>query len=120
MQQATMESSKSRRKLGSHWQFDSLRFLIGDQFMKDVQGWLSPADSWKNYHVACELRHRGTSEWFIQGTTFSEWKSNSGSLLWVCGKRPLLPSLMLSQRLIVFFLTSGRWKGNFLVCLNFQ
>jgi len=80
--------------------------------MKDVQGWLSPADSWKNYHDARETRRRGTSEWFIRGTTFSEWKtSDSGSLLWVYGKRPLLLSLHALAETDALLLTADSGKG---------
>jgi hypothetical protein len=67
----------------------------GDRFQKeDIFGWLSPPDPWKNHHVACDSRHRGTAEWFIQGNTFSEWRTSEvpSSLLWVQGKRLLIPS----------------------------
>jgi hypothetical protein len=66
----------------------------GDSLQKNIFGWLSPPDPWKNHHVACKSRHRGTAEWFIQGNTFLEWKTSEvpGSLLWVHGKRLLIPS----------------------------
>ena len=84
--------------------------------MKDVQDWLSPADYWENYLVAHESRHKGTLEWFVQDTTFNEWKtSNSGSILWVHGKRPLLPSLYGLAETDRFHSHSGRWKGGSLV-----
>ncbi|KAN0105744.1 hypothetical protein V8E52_010703 [Russula decolorans] len=59
-----------------------------DSLQKDLFGWLSPPDPWKNHHAACISRHRGTAEWFIQGNTFSEWRTSEvpGSLLWVHGK----------------------------------
>jgi hypothetical protein len=64
----------------------------GDRLHKDIFGWLSPPDPWKNHHAACKLRHRRTAEWFIQGNTFAEWRMSEvpGSLLWVHGKRLLL------------------------------
>ena len=43
----------------------------GDGLQKDIFGWLSPPDPWKNHHTACESRHRGTAEWFIpSGKTY--------------------------------------------------
>jgi hypothetical protein len=67
----------------------------GDGLQKDIFGWLSPPDPWKNHHAACESCYRGTAEWFIQGNTFSEWRTSEvpGSLLWVHGKRLLIPSI---------------------------
>ena len=63
----------------------------GDSLQKDIFGWLSAPDPWKNHHTACESRHSGTAEWFIQSNTFSEWRTSEvpGSLLWVHGKRLL-------------------------------
>lgn len=29
----------------------------------------------------------GSAEWFIHGNTFPEWKTTTGSLLWIHGKR---------------------------------
>ena len=66
----------------------------GDSLQKDIFGWLSPPDPWKNHHAACESRHRGTAEWFIQGNMFSEWRTSAvpSLLLWVHGKRLFIPS----------------------------
>ena len=66
----------------------------GDSLQKDIFGWLSPPDPWKNHHTACESRHPGTAEWFIHGNTFPEWRTSEApsSLLWVHGKRVLIPS----------------------------
>ena len=63
----------------------------GDRLQKDIFGWLSPPDPWKNHHAACKSHHSGTAEWFIHGNTFPEWKTSDvpGSLLWVHGKRLL-------------------------------
>ena len=67
--------------------------LVDDNLQQRVQRWLSPPDPWKNYNIACKSRHRGSAAWFIQGKRFSEWKASEarGSLLWVHGKRPLMP-----------------------------
>ena len=57
---------------------------------KYLQRWLLSPDPWKNHNTACESHHRGTAAWFIQGNAFSEWKaSDSGTLLWIHGKRLL-------------------------------
>ena len=68
-------------------------FLEGDKLQQDIHYWLSPPDPWKNHNVARELYHTGTAAWFVHGNTFSEWKSSGpSSLLWIHGKRQLLPS----------------------------
>jgi hypothetical protein len=60
--------------------------VTGDRMRQDLQRWLSPPDPSINHNIACDACHDRTATWFIQGDTFTEWKS-SGSLLWVCGKR---------------------------------
>ena len=94
----------------------------GDSLQKDIFGWLSPPDPWENHHAACKLRRRGTAEWFIQGNTFSEWRTSEvpGSLLWVHGKRLLLPQLLRSTDTYYFWFRSGRWKNRLLVRENFN
>jgi hypothetical protein len=90
----------------------------GDSLQRDIFGWLSPPDPWKNHHTACESCHPGTAEWFIQGNTFSEWRTSEvpGSLLWVHGKRLLIPSFCSStETKISFWFRSGRWKKRILV-----
>jgi hypothetical protein len=89
----------------------------GDSLQKDIFGWLSPPDPWKNHHAACELRHRGTAEWFIHGNTFPEWRTSEvpGSLLWVYGKRLLIPSFCDSTEtnLFIFGFAAGAGKSVF-------
>lgn len=55
------------------------------QILEEVQRWLSPPDPLMNHNMACQARHKGTTEWFFQGNTFKQWKS-TGSLLWIHGK----------------------------------
>src|SRR6267154_5047393 len=93
----------------------------GDSLQRDIFGWLSPPDPWKNHHAACESCHPGTAEWFIQGNTFTEWRTSEvpGSLLWVYGKRLLIPSLCGStetKMFVFYWFRSGRWKKRLLVC----
>ena len=68
--------------------------LAGDSLQQNIFGWLSPPDPWKNHHIACKSRQRGSAAWFIQGSTFLEWKASETQSphLWVHGKRPLMPS----------------------------
>ena len=93
----------------------------GDSLQECVFSWLSPPDPWKNHYAAYKSRHRGTAEWFIQGDTFLEWRMSEvpGSLLWVHGKRLLIPSFCGSTETNFFFLffwfRSGRWKKRLLV-----
>jgi hypothetical protein len=72
---------------------------------EDVRKWLSPPDAWKNQNIARKSQHSGTAEWFVQGDTFSAWKaSDPSSLLWIHGKRSLLPGLLLFLETDDFFL----------------
>jgi hypothetical protein len=91
----------------------------GDSLQKGIFGWLSPPDPWKNHHAACKLRQCGTADWFIYGNTFSEWRTSEapGSLLWVHGKRLLIPSFCGSTetKFFWFLFRSGRWKKRVLV-----
>jgi hypothetical protein len=90
----------------------------GDSLQNDIFRWLSPPDPWINHHAASELRHCGTAEWFIQGNTYSEWRTSEvpGSLLWVHGKRLLIPSFSRStETKICFGFRSGRRKKRLLV-----
>src|SRR5260221_8725796 len=49
----------------------------------------------------------GTATWFVQGDTFSEWKSSGpSSLLWIHGKSQSLPCATPSPMLTVFLCLS--------------
>ena len=61
----------------------------GNQMQEKIRSWLSPPDPSVNHNTACKTQHLGTATWFIQSTTFEDWKKN-GSLLWVRGNRTLL------------------------------
>ena len=61
-------------------------FVSGSQLRQDLRAWLSPPDPSTNHNIACGARHKGTADWFFEGSIFGEWKS-TGSLLWVHGKR---------------------------------
>jgi hypothetical protein len=96
--------------------------LAGDNLQQAIFRWLSPPDPLKNHQIACKSRHRGSAEWFIQGDTFSEWKASDApsSLLWVYGKRPLIPSSFSFAETELFRFRSGRGKKRFLVRQTFD
>ena len=94
----------------------------GDGLQEKIFGWLSPPDPWNNHHAACKSRHRETADWFLQGNTFSEWRTSEvpSSLLWVHGKRLLIPSFYGSTETeILCWFRSGCWKKCLLVCKVF-
>ncbi|KAI0288057.1 hypothetical protein BC826DRAFT_721154, partial [Russula brevipes] len=55
-----------------------------DQLRQNFRSWLSPPDPSVNHNTACKSQHSGTCKWFIEGSTYGEWKKN-GSLLWIRG-----------------------------------
>jgi hypothetical protein len=118
MHQVASDLNKAKREpffdvVVTEWDQDC---PTGDSLQKDIFGWLSPPDPWKNHHAACESRHHGTAEWFIQGNAFSEWKTSEvpGSLLWVHGKRLLIPSFCGSTETEnIFDFAAGAGKSVF-------
>ena len=68
--------------------------LAGNQLRQDLRKWLCPPDPSVNQNAASVAHHKGTAAWFIEGSTFENWRV-SGSLLWVHGKRT--PSCPLSS-----------------------
>ena len=60
--------------------------LAGKELRQRLRKWLSPPDPSVNYNTACSLHYEGTAKWFTKGPIFADWKE-SGSLLWVYGKR---------------------------------
>jgi hypothetical protein len=63
--------------------------ITGRQLRESLWKWQSPPDPSINHNFACNLQHKGTAEWFCDGSTFEEWKK-TGTLLWIHGKRTLL------------------------------
>ena len=68
--------------------------LTADQPSQKIVKWLSPPDPSVNYNIARDSQHRGTAMWFIESSTFKEWKQ-SGGPLWIQGKRTFLRHLSL-------------------------
>ncbi|KAH9958154.1 hypothetical protein BC827DRAFT_1156957 [Russula dissimulans] len=90
-----------------------------NQLRQDLAKWLSPPDPSVNYNTACDARHEGTAVWFIESSTFENWKDSSG-LLWIYGKRPVftagsgksvltyvVPQLVLTRRAHTVHLSSS-------------
>ena len=63
-----------------------LIILTGNQLRQDLRKWLSPSDPSINHNIACGALRKQRAEWFLEGSIFTEWKSN-GALLWLHGKR---------------------------------
>ena len=126
MHQVTNDLNKTKREpffdvMVADW--DNRDCPIGDNLQESISRWLSTPDPWKNHHAASKSRHSGTAEWFIEGNTFLEWKTSEmpGSLLWVHGKRLLIPRFCGStETKISFWFRSGRWKKRVLVCEIFM
>ncbi|KAH9965039.1 hypothetical protein BGW80DRAFT_1255032 [Lactifluus volemus] len=77
---------------------DNVREALSEHFQEAIQTWLTPPDPWENHGTALKAHRNGTSEWFIQGNTFAEWKSFK-SLLWIhgtlgCGKTILCSAII--------------------------
>jgi hypothetical protein len=63
--------------------------LSGNQSREKLRSWLAPPNPSVNHNTACDAHHDGTAQWFVQGSTFGDWKKD-GSLLWIRGNRKLL------------------------------
>ncbi|KAI0289002.1 hypothetical protein BC826DRAFT_1107328 [Russula brevipes] len=55
-----------------------------NELRRRFQTWLSPPDPSLNHITACKTQHDGTTRWFINGSTYQNWKENR-SLLWIRG-----------------------------------
>ncbi|KAI0289225.1 hypothetical protein BC826DRAFT_634504 [Russula brevipes] len=55
-----------------------------DQLWRDFKTWLSPPDPSVNHNTACKTQQSGTARWFIESSTFRDWKEDN-SLLWIRG-----------------------------------
>src|SRR6266446_3832861 len=75
-----------------------------------LRSWLCPPDPSVNHNTACKLQHGGTAKWFIQGSTFQDWKKN-GSLLWIRGNRMLLLPFLLSYLSLFSDFAAGAGKS---------
>jgi hypothetical protein len=88
----------------------NLSALAGKEERHNLQKWVSPPDSFVNYDVACDAHHKGTADWCTQGNTFNRW-SESGSLLWICGKCAYIPQLLCHSLLTTSWFIAGSGKS---------
>ena len=83
--------------------------FTGNQMRQDIENWLSPADPFINFNTANEAHYGDTAEWFTQGSIFKNWKE-SGSILWIHGKR-ISSSLAVQPSLLTgLHVHSGIWE----------
>ncbi|KAI0288055.1 hypothetical protein BC826DRAFT_721137 [Russula brevipes] len=66
-----------------------------DQLRRDFKTWLSPPDPSVNHNTAFATQQSGTARWFIEGSTFRDWKED-GSLLWIRGNPGAGKSILCS------------------------
>ncbi|KZP05789.1 hypothetical protein FIBSPDRAFT_966969 [Athelia psychrophila] len=54
---------------------------------KEVRKWIyaTDSDTSSNYNAAQKVHLSGTGSWFLDGSQFSEWKEQRGSVLWLNG-----------------------------------
>ncbi|KAI0289213.1 hypothetical protein BC826DRAFT_957470 [Russula brevipes] len=69
--------------------------LKRNQLRQSFRTWLPPPDPSINHITACKDQQSGTARWFIEGSTFREWKEN-GSLLWIRGNPGAGKSILCS------------------------
>jgi len=80
--------------------------MAGDQLLRNIRSWLSPPDPWKSYNNGRRSRHSETGTWFLNSSTFSEWKaSGPSSLLWIHAKRQFAAHRLLLLKSDGFFLS---------------
>jgi hypothetical protein len=74
--------------------------FTGNQLRDNLLRWLSPPDPSTNHNIACKAHHNGTTQWFFQGSIYSQWKSTD-TFLWLHGKRALLLIFAMRRPLII-------------------
>jgi NACHT domain-containing protein len=86
--------------------------VTGNQLRQDLHRWLSPPDPSTNHNIACSAHHEGTATWFLDGSTYKEWKSvGSESLLWIHGKCALLSDSAARHHLNTSLFIAGSGKS---------
>ena len=91
-----------RRVQASRWDktehtHQKLETFFDEQTIAKVDQWLSPVDYQSNHHAAAKLRHEGTGQWFLDGSSFQQWLQTDNSFLWLhaipgAGKTVLMSS----------------------------
>lgn len=64
-----------------------------------IDNWLNATDHYSNQQRACEGRQKGSGQWFLRSTSFSIWRTEPGSFLWLngipgCGKTVLSSTII--------------------------
>ncbi|EIM87391.1 uncharacterized protein STEHIDRAFT_139093 [Stereum hirsutum FP-91666 SS1] len=62
-----------------------LRALEYNQERKELVDWLSAPEVSRNQNAAREKRMSGSGAWFIESSTFLNWKNEDGSAMWLSG-----------------------------------
>jgi len=58
-----------------------------NQLQEVIHKWLSPPDPSTNHNIVFGAHYKRPADWFVQGSTYREWKNQSGaSLLWIHGR----------------------------------
>jgi hypothetical protein len=87
--------NRSYRFITCSWnRFEDSDSFTGNQLKDSLLRWLSPPEPSINHNIACKAHHDGTAQWFLQGSTFKQWKSTD-PFLWIRGKRALLLAFMM-------------------------
>jgi len=84
--------------------------LAGSQLQEKLRIWPFLRDLAINHNTACAMQDGGTARWFIQGSTFREWRGN-GSLLWIRDNRttyPVTPAFIFINPPLIFQWTRGK------------
>ena len=68
--------------------------LRWDEMKDAINKWLDPPDLATSLNLVRQARHKGTAQWFLNGSQYKQWKS-SGTLFWIHGMRM---SIFLSSR----------------------
>ncbi|KAK6533050.1 hypothetical protein TWF281_007211 [Arthrobotrys megalospora] len=90
----------------------SVGHLTSKQRQADIKSWLSPPDYSTNYNKASQQHHKGSGNWFLESESFSKWKTERNSFLWLygimgCGKTILsstiIENLSADRPLLYFY-----------------
>jgi Cdc6-like AAA superfamily ATPase len=77
----------------------AVRDVSLEQRRAKIDRWLSPSDPSTNYNTALQQRQEGTGLWFLQSSTYVQWKTQQNSTLWLYGK-PGCGKTILSSTII--------------------
>ena len=75
-------------------------FFVLDEMKEKIRIWLAAPNPSSNHHAARREHQRETGKWLTEGSQFKNWKSLSGSFLWLHGIRMLLRTVVWVRSLI--------------------